>query len=580
MNGINDRPNTPSTVFDYGIGSSLQLSPNSLVHLSSWTSPRSLLIEHGLMASLYQRPTKLNITMLIQFPFLDKFTKATGFVGSFGCSTKQQRLCIISDPVKANPSRKPTAKEEMRSDAAMHWVEIARNILVQSNGNTANPVALLAVTRKIVDQIRDTAIKQPSRGPTDMTWSPSMEALCYKFFNPTNLHKCLALFWSCWYPNWPTIHAPSFNMREKSPALIAVMALVGACLSPKEQDHASAQIWFDLVEEVVFSDDAFDDEDISNAWRDSTTNHRQSAHLQVLQAVYCVCLYQTWEGSKRSRRRALRQRFNNLVHLARDIGIDQASLKRIDTSHPCGFNWEEYIIRESLIRICSYISNIDASYALFFRHLPRMAPSELVIEMSSPESCFQASSSEECFAELKAWRERMGVNATNLTILGAVNALCNNKIIAMPTTRRAFAHLSVLNMFTFIHALYLQVYSIETSATNGLDVARTTPVANALRNWQQSWPSQTRDAELVDLLRKESDLSTMWQRIGFMRYAPEYWLIAYSSLKKIYTRNNKRSSQISIATIDVGHGHMIDARRLISELRSEDIVSVMDSDTL
>jgi len=229
--------------------------------------------------------------------------------------------------------------------------------------------------------------------------------------------------------------------------------------------------------------------------------------------------------------------------------------------------------------ICSYICNIDASYALFFRHVPRMALSELVMEMSSPESCFQASSKEECFIELKVWRKRVGIDATNLTILSAVNALCDNAIMAKPTIHRAFAHLSVLNMFTIIHALYLQVYGLETCAVTALNMVRMAPITNGLRNWQQSWPSETRDAELVDLLGRESDSSTMWQRIGFMRYAPEYWLIAYSTLKKIYKWNDNRSTQISETAGSVGYGDMIEARRLITELRSGTIVSIMDSDT-
>jgi hypothetical protein len=230
--------------------------------------------------------------------------------------------------------------------------------------------------------------------------------------------------------------------------------------------------------------------------------------------------------------------------------------------------------------ICSYICNIDASYALFFRHVPRLALSELVIEISSPESCFQASSKEECFIELKAWRKRVGVDAISLTILSAVNALCDNAIMAKPTIHRVFAQLSVLNMFTIIHALNLQVYSLETRAVAALDMVRMAPINNELRNWQQSWPSETRDTELVNLLGRESDLSTIWQRIGFMRYAPEYWLIAYSTLKKIYTWNDNRSSQISETVGSVGYDDMIEARRLITELRSGTIVSVMNSDTI
>jgi hypothetical protein len=198
----------------------------------------------------------------------------------------------------------------------MHWVEITRNALMQNSENTADPVILLPVTHKIVHQIRDTAIRQHHRGLADIAWSSSMEAMCYEFFNPANLHKCLALFWSCWYPNWPMIHAPTFKMKEKSPGLIAVMALVSACLSPEDRDHASAQAWFDLAEDLVFSHAAFNDHDISDAWRDSLDTRRRSTHLQILQAGYCVCLYQTWEGSKWGKRRILRQQFNDLVYVS------------------------------------------------------------------------------------------------------------------------------------------------------------------------------------------------------------------------------------------------------------------------
>lgn len=209
-----------------------------------------------------------------------------------------------------------------------------------------------------------------------------------------------------------------------------------------------------------------------------------------------------------------------------------------------------------------------------------MALSEMVIEMSSPETCFQASSRGECFVELEGWRRSMGTDATNLTILSAVNLLCDDAIMAISTIRRAFAHLTVLNMFTIVHALYLQVHSIEASAIPRLDATRAASITNALRNWQQSWPSRSRDAELMDLLGKESDLSKMWQRLGFMRYAPEYWLIAYLTLKKIHTRNGIRTSPMTANAAGAGNCDMVEARRLINELKSGTMVSMMDSDTI
>lgn len=170
----------------------------------------------------------------------------------------------------------------------------------------------------------------------------------------------------------------------------------------------------------------------------------------------------------------------------------------------------------------------------------------------------------------------MGIDATNLNVLSAVIALCDNAIMRTPAMRRTFAHLSVLNMFTIVHALYLQVYSLANSSMTAPDTTRMTSVENALRNWQKSWPSHMRDMELADVLGKESDLSTMWQRIGFMRYAPEYWLIAYSTVKKMYKQNDG-ISRISETAITDGNHDMIEARRLIAELRSGAIVPIVDS---
>jgi hypothetical protein len=314
-----DHPETtianPEHDIELTLPSSLR-NPDRRMQLSSCNNPGSLLIEHNIIAPFCQGPTQLNINMLIEFPFLDNFTKATGFISSFGCGTKQQRLSITLDPIRANPSENASPREEKMLNTATHWVEIARNMLVQGSGDTADPGVSLYVTHRIVDQIRKTAIKQHYCDSAGIHWSSSIEALCYDFFNPKNLDKCLALFWCCWYPNWPTIHAPTFKMVEKSPSLIAVMALVGACLSAEDRDHASAQLWFDLVEDLVYSDVAFDDQDISNIWKESTDTNRQNTNLQTLQAAYCVCLYQTWEGSKRSKRRVLRQRFNDLVYVS------------------------------------------------------------------------------------------------------------------------------------------------------------------------------------------------------------------------------------------------------------------------
>ena len=294
---------------------SFMLNPDVQPDSSSRDVCGLLLAEYRITEPLCQRPTQLDLSVLIRFPFLDNFTKATGFIRSFECGTKQQRLLITSDPVNANPSRKPSALKAKTSDAVMHWVDMTQKALMLQNDRMVDPVVLLPVTHKIVYQIREIAITKHYQSSNELVWSTSVETLCYNFFNPANLQKNLALFWSFWYPNWPTIHRPSFEATEKTPELIAVMALIGACLSPDKREYASAQVWFDLVEDVVFSNNTFGDLECASAWNSRMARDRQSTQIDILQAAYCVCLYQTWEGCKRSKRRILRRRFNDLVYV-------------------------------------------------------------------------------------------------------------------------------------------------------------------------------------------------------------------------------------------------------------------------
>jgi hypothetical protein len=223
-----------------------------------------------------------------------------------------------------------------------------------------------------------------------------------------------------------------------------------------------------------------------------------------------------------------------------------------------------------LSSICSYISNIDASYALFFRSTPRMTFSDLVMELASPESCFQAQSKEECFIEVKTWRSRSGLGDNNLTIRTAVEILSDRIPMAASSYRQAFSHLSLLNMFTLVHALYLQVHHLQTSGIQSVITTKTNPVTNALRNWKDLWSSPSRDAELIDVMDKESQNGTAWQSIGFIKHAPEYWLLMYLSLQ----RSSHRSLSTANSTLDtITRGEDIDmdgAKSLIAELKTAD----------
>jgi hypothetical protein len=571
--------------------------------IDCWGGSWNLFDEFTLANTMHVRPTRLDINLLIKFPFLDNFTKSTGFITSFKCGTKQQRLLITAEAANVDPLLHLQSREHPDRNQTTHWTEIARRALTSNTDGgtfTASAAALMPMTHKIVSLIRDVTVTKHRQSPIDMIWSNSLEALCYDFFHPKALKRHLALFWSCWYPNWPTLHRPAFDVTARAPALVAAMALMGACLSPNDRDYASSQVWLNAVEEIVFSDRWFMNHDISNVWQKPGNVMLRQSQLDILQAADCVCLYQTWEGCKRSKRRILRQRFNDLVYasadstqiyrwltilkLARDVGLEHATLRSVDTSHLSAFDWDEYVLRESLIRyvktlppseneadsnvsVCSYICNLDASYALFFRNPPRMTVSELVMELASPEPCFQARSREECFIELRTWRCRSGLGSQRLTILTAIEALSDPAKLAAGSARQVYSQLSVLNMFTLVHALYLLVHHLQTTGIQASYAKDTNPVAIALKQWKHLWSSDSRDTELIDLTFKESQASTAWQSIGFIKHAPEYWLLAHLSLQKL-TKRSAGASTTSIGMVGSCEDiNMREAQSLISEAK-------------
>jgi len=84
-------------------------------------------------------------------------------------------------------------------------------------------------------------------------------------------------------------------------------------VSPDMPDNEDARTWLNCVEEIVFIDDDFNS-DLSNSSSGSLAAHRRK--IQILQAAYVVCLYQTWEGTDCSKSRIRRYRFATLVSVS------------------------------------------------------------------------------------------------------------------------------------------------------------------------------------------------------------------------------------------------------------------------
>ena len=76
-------------------------------------------------------------------------------------------------------------------------------------------------------------------------------------------------------------------------------------------------MWFNCVEEMVFTDDDFcSDVEPSNETSELVSAVAGWRKLQALQASYVVCLYQNWDGVDASKRRIRRHRFSTVVSVS------------------------------------------------------------------------------------------------------------------------------------------------------------------------------------------------------------------------------------------------------------------------
>lgn len=141
------------------------------------------------------------------------------------------------------------------------------------------------------------------------SWSPETSHAAAEFFSPTSIRRFLTFFWALWYPNCPIVHRPFFNPTNASPVLLAVMVIVGACMSPDEEDRKRARKWMDPVEVLTFRQQWLTEAEYSPKLGDGEWKER----LQCIQTAYLVCSLQKREGSIEAQSRVRRYRHAMMV---------------------------------------------------------------------------------------------------------------------------------------------------------------------------------------------------------------------------------------------------------------------------
>ncbi|OQD83345.1 hypothetical protein PENANT_c017G03679 [Penicillium antarcticum] len=315
---------------------------------------------------------------------------------------------------------------------------------------------------------------------------------------------------------------PDFGSVVPSSSILDDAVDDSACVSPDMPDNEDARTWLNCVEEMVFIDDDFNSE-LSYSHSGSMSNQKRK--IQALQAAYIVCLYQNWEGTDASKRRIRRYRFATLVSTARDIGIATARHQNYSEKGRPEFEWREFAAREELIRVFTWIFLLDTAFVIFNNLPPRMVIKEMRMHMAMPETCFQATTADQCHQQIQY---SLPVQSLywKFSFRGAFESLCRDDLSL--EVRHMVSSLGPLVLFALASAIHSQIFQFR-SAVGSFQLLA--PISNALSNWRDIWQtfSLTSCRGVLPFITIE-DINIqpehLWRRMGFYRYAPEYWLLA------------------------------------------------------
>lgn len=298
------------------------------------------------------------------------------------------------------------------------------------------------------------------------------------------------------------------------------------------QDNNDARLWFNAVEEVVFSDDDFCDDFTMHPFL-------IRSRIEAMQAAYLVCLYQNWEGSDQSKRRIRRHRFSTLVSRARDIGIHNA--RHLDYAERALFDWKDFAVREELIRVVLWTFLLDTAFVIFNNLPPRMVIREMTTSLASCEAVFQAETANDCLHHLS----QTGATYQKAdAFYRAIEVLCKDELDEKD--RNQLADSGPLNLFAIASSLHPMLFQYQNNFSSENQLV---PIRNALENWRLIWAeymqglaSKTQHSPLGNTLLTPEN---MWKRVGFMRHASEYWLLASLMLDQICISQGQHYGGIS-----------------------------------
>lgn len=264
-----------------------------------------------------QTPDSLDIAKRLEY--LAYFTSARGMVTFLDRKTLEKRQKLMLDHAYGQNYEGESPPESSYADLlydmeCSDFLDTSLDIAAP-HAVSEEPDSFLSKTQEIYQLLRSVVSNKQNTATITLSWTPSVQGQCSSFFTPRNIRRFIEYFWSLWYPNCPIVHRPLFDPQTAHPVLICVMVLIGACLSPHDDDGRDARMWMDCVEELVFSNAHHCEVhcDTIETAADQSQDGWMKERLECIQMTYLVCSLQKREGSSDAQTRIRRYRHAAMV---------------------------------------------------------------------------------------------------------------------------------------------------------------------------------------------------------------------------------------------------------------------------
>ena len=201
-----------------------------------------------------------------------------------------------------------------------------------------------------------------------------------------------------------------------------------------------------------------------------------------------------------------------------------------------------------------WCSLIDAAFVTFYNIAPRLGLRELRMGLPSPETCFEATSSETCLFELQKWQYQVDFDAET-TLYDFLKSFCGAEM-DFATQLRVASH-STISLFCIASGAYSLsplLVSIDPYCEAAFHVmlfnsdpeigalSQYDPILTGLSNWRAVWNRKSMLSGEQISQQAIGVTSHDATRTGFWNYCPEYWLLAHVIVKEIIKTKSVNSN--------------------------------------